>query len=357
MPGGVQGTTGAHVVTDSAAILEVSAGPAGPVVEIRGARGHFGRWLARRLALGVVILFAVTLLVFLATQALPSNPSQAILGRNATPAAVKALNHTLGLDKPIATQYLHWVGRLLRGHFGVSLATGQAVGSLLSNRIANSLTLLVFAAIIALPLSFFLGTITAVRRGPFDRILLLVAVVLSAMPDFVIAITLVILFATVVFTIFPGVALVPPGTSPLDHPSELVLPVTTLVLLNVPYLYRLVRASMIDVLGSEYVAMARLKGMPPRIVIVRHALRNALLPAIQGSGIVLGWLLGSVVVVENVFQYPGLGSALTDAVHNRDLPVIQGVVLVFAIGIVLFNLIADALTIWLTPKLRTGSDL
>src|SRR5579863_7868207 len=113
MPGGVQGTTGAHVVTDSAAILEVSAGPAGPVVEIRGARGHFGRWLARRLALGVVILFAVTLLVFLATQALPSNPSQAILGRNATPAAVKALNHTLGLDKPIATQYLHWLGRLL----------------------------------------------------------------------------------------------------------------------------------------------------------------------------------------------------------------------------------------------------
>ena len=206
-------------------------------------------------------------------------------------------------------------------------------------------------------MSFFLGTITAVRRGAFDRGTLLIGVVLSAMPDFVIAITLVILFATVVFTIFPGVALVPPGTSPLDHPNELVLPVMTLVLLNVPYLYRLVRASMIDVLGSEYVAMARLKGMPPRIVIVRHSLRNALLPAIAGAGIVLGWLLGSVVVVENVFQYPGLGSALTDAVHNRDLPVIQAVVLVFAVGIVLFNLIADALTIYLTPKLRTGSDL
>jgi peptide/nickel transport system permease protein len=344
-------------VTDSTVILEVPAGPAGPVTAVRGARGHFGRWLARRLALGVVILLAVTLLVFLATQALPSSPSQAILGRNATPSAVAALNHKLGLDEPILTQYVDWLGRLVRGHLGVSLATGQPVGALLWHRTVNSLTLLFFAALIALPLSFFLGTITAVRRGPFDRIFLMIGVVLSALPDFVIAITLVILFATVVFTIFPGVALVPPGTSPLDHPKELVLPVMTLVLLNVPYLYRLVRASMIDVLGSEYVAMARLKGMPPRIVIVRHALRNALLPAIQGSGIVLGWLLGSVVVVENVFQYPGLGSALTDGVHNRDLPVIQAVVLVFAIGIVLFNLTADALTIYLTPKLRTGSDL
>jgi peptide/nickel transport system permease protein len=341
-------------VTDSTAILEV---PAGPAVPIRGARGHFGRWLIRRLGLGVLILIAVTAIVFLATQALPSNPAQAILWRNATPTAVAALCHKLGLDKPLITQYLDWLSRLVQGHFGVSLATGQPVGSLISHRLANSLTLLFFAAVIALPLSFFLGTVTAVYRGPFDRILLLVAVVLSALPDFVIAITLVILFATVVLTLFPAVALVPPGTSPLDHPAELVLPVMTLVLLNVPYLYRLVRASMTDVLGSEYVEMARLKGMPPRIVIVRHGLRNAMLPAIQGSGIVLGWLLGSVVVVENVFQYPGLGSALTDAVHNRDLPVIQAVVLVFAIGIVLFNLTADALTIYLTPKLRTGSDL
>src|SRR5580693_7652564 len=151
MPRGLHSTPGEPTVTDSTVILEVPAGPAGPVTSVRGARGHFGRWLARRLALGVVILLAVTLLVFLATQALPSNPSQAILGRNATPASVAALNHKLGLDKPIVTQYLEWVGRLVRGHFGASLATGQSVGSLLSHRIANSLTLLFFAAIIALP--------------------------------------------------------------------------------------------------------------------------------------------------------------------------------------------------------------
>jgi peptide/nickel transport system permease protein len=137
----------------------------------------------------------------------------------------------------------------------------------------------------------------------------------------------------------------------------LVLPVMSLVLLNLPYLYRLVRASMIDALASEYVAMARLKGMPSRIVVFRHALRNALLPAVQGAGLVLGWLLGGAVVIENVYQYPGLGSALTDAVANRDLPTIQGIVLALAAAIVLFNLTADALTVYLTPKLRTSGSL
>ena len=214
---------------------------------------------------------------------------------------------------------------------------------------------MLLAGLISLPLAFALGAVTAVRRGPFDRVFLMVAIVLSALPDFVIAIVLVILFATTVFQFFPAVSLIPPGSSPLDHPTELILPVGALVLLNVPYLYRLVRTSMIDVLGSEYVAMARLKGMPPRIVVVRHALRNALLPAIQGAGLVMGWLLGSVVIVENVFQYPGLGSALTSAIQERDLPVIQAIVLVFAVGIVLFNLTADALTIYLTPKLRTSA--
>jgi peptide/nickel transport system permease protein len=321
-------------MADSVAIVETPAGPAGPAMVPAASGGHFARWLVRRLALGIVILFAVSVLVFVATEALPSDPARAILGRTATPQSVAALRHQLGLDRSVIGQYTSWLSGIVTGHFGTSLASRLPVGALISNRIVNSLTLLVFVAIIALPLSFLIGTVTAVRRGPFDRIMLLIAVALSAMPDFVIGITLVILFATTVFQFFPAVALVPP---------------------DVPYLHRLVRASMIDALGSEYVAMARLKGMPPRIVVVRHALRNALLPAVQGSGLVLGWLLGSVVVVENVFQYPGLGSALTDAVHNRDLPVIQAVVFVFAIGVVLFNLTADALTIYLTPKLRTGT--
>jgi peptide/nickel transport system permease protein len=330
---------------------------AGPAVAAGEPGGQILRWLARRLALGVVILLAVSVVVFVATEALPSDPARAILGRQATPQSLAALNKQLGLDKPLVQQYVHWLGGVVRGNFGTSLAQRGPVTSVISGRIGNSFTLVLLVGIIALPLSFFLGTVTAVWRGPVDGAFLLGAVVLSALPDFVIGITLVILFATTVLQLVPAVALVPPGTSPLAQPDRLILPVATLVIIMVPYLYRLVRASMIDVLGSEYVAMARLKGMPQRVVVVRHALRNALLPAIQGSGLVMGWLLGSVVVVETVFQYPGLGSALTDAVHNRDLPVIQAIVLIFAAGIVVFNLIADLLTILLTPKLRTGARL
>jgi peptide/nickel transport system permease protein len=340
-------------VSESAPVLETPGGPVGLGVPATGSGGHFGRWLLRRLALGVVILIAVSLVIFVATEALPSNPARAILGRTATPQSVAALTRQLGLDKPVVSQYLSWLGDLVTGNLGTSLANREAVTTLIGGRIVNSLTLLVCAAVIAIPLAFVLGTASAVRRGPLDHGLLLISIVLSALPDFVIGITLVLLFATTVLHFFPAVSLIPPGTSPLESPAKLVLPVFSLVALNVPYLYRLVRTSMVDVLGSEYVAMARLKGMPARIVVIRHALRNALLPAIQGSGLVLGWMLGSVVVIETVFQYPGLGSALTSAIQDRDLPVIQGVVFVIAIGIVLFNLAADALTIYLTPKLRT----
>jgi peptide/nickel transport system permease protein len=342
-------------MTDSLVAVDTPGGPVGAAAIPVAAGGHFGRWLLRRLLLGVVILLAVSVVVFVATEALPSNPARAILGHSATPQAVAALTHQLGLDRPVVTQYLSWLGGVLHGDFGTSLATRSSVGSLIGTRIFNSLTLLVFAGVIVLPLSFLLGAVSATRRGRLDHSMWMVAVILSAMPDFVVAITLVLVFAVTVFHFFPAVALVPPGASPLDNPTQLILPVASLVLLNVPYLYRLVRASMIDVLGSEYVAMARLKGLPPRIVVVRHALRNAMLPAIQGSGLVLGWLFGNVVVIETVFQYPGLGSALTSAVSNRDLPVIQGIVFVFAIGIVLFNVTADALTVYLTPKLRTGA--
>jgi peptide/nickel transport system permease protein len=316
---------------------------------------HAGRWFLWRLIVGVGILVVVSIIVFAATQALPSNPARVILGRGATPQSVAALEHQLGLNRPVVTQYLSWLGGVVHGDFGQSLDTHQSVGSLIASRSVNSLTLLVLAAVIVFPLSVFLGIVSAVSQSRGDRILWVNGVVLSAMPDFVIGIALVLIFSVSLLHLFPAVALVPPGTSPLDQPNALVLPVTALVLLNAPYLYRLVRASMLDALASEYVAMAILKGMPRRITVVRHALRNAMLPVIQGSGLVLGWLLGGAVVIENVYQYPGLGSALTQSVANRDIPTIQGVVVVLAAAIVLFNVLADALTIYLTPKLRTGA--
>jgi peptide/nickel transport system permease protein len=338
-----------HAADPLAAELAATAEPA------EGLKG--GRlWILRRLGLGLVVLFVVSVVVFAATQALPSDPARAILGREATPQLLGELRQQLGLDRPIVEQYGDWLGGVMTGDFGTSLASREPVTALMSDRVVNSLWLLTIVALIAVPLAIFLGTVGAIRRdGWLDRGTLLVSLALTALPEFVIGMLLVILLATTVFQVFPAVSLIPPGESPLGHIDQLVLPVLTLVLVVVPYLYRLVRASMIDVLESEYVAMARLKGMPEHIVTLRHALPNALVAMIQGSALTMVYLLGGIVVIDFLFQYPGLGSLLTDAVENRDMPVIQAVTLTFATGAVLFNLAADILTVYLTPKLRTGA--
>jgi peptide/nickel transport system permease protein len=178
-----------------------------------------------------------------------------------------------------------------------------------------------------------------------------VAVGFTALPEFVVGLILVMVFSTTFFKILPAVASFG-NASPLSQPTELILPVATLALVSFPYVMRLARAAMIEALGSEYVAMARLKGMPWHIVVWRHAARNALVAPVQASAVILTYLLGGVVVVEYIFAYPGLGTALTQAVGARDLPAIQGIVLCIVTAVVIFNLVADALTILLTPKLR-----
>jgi peptide/nickel transport system permease protein len=312
-------------------------------------------WVLWRLAAGVLILFAVSVLVFAATQALPGDPARAILGREATPERLSAVRAQLRLDEPLVSQYGRWAGGVLKGDFGTSLAAQVPVTELLGRRLGSSLALLAVAVAIALPLSLLLGTLMGLRRdGLFDKTFMLAGILLVALPEFVIGMALVMLLATTVFTLLPAVALIPAGDSPFAHPRQLVLPVLTLVLATVPYLSRLLRGSMIDVLESEYVHMARLKGMPERIIVLRHALPNAVAPTLQASALVLAYLLSGIVVVEYLFRYPGLGGALTDAVGNRDLPVIQAITLIFAAGIVGFNLVADVLTVYVTPRLRTG---
>lgn len=313
-------------------------------------------WILRRLAFGLVVLFVVSVVVFAATQALPNDPARAILGRDATPETLAALRDQLGLDRSLFAQYTDWLGGILTGDFGTSLATQQPVSDLLGPRLYNSLTLVLIAAVIAIPLALFLGAVTATRRdGLLDRAVLLISLVVTALPEFVIGMLLVIVFSTTLFTFLPAIAAIPPGASPLEYPSEIVLPVAALVLAVLPYLYRLVRGSMIDALESEYVAMARLKGMPERIVTRRHVLPNALIPVIQGSALMMVWMLSGIVVIEFLFRFPGLGSLLTDAITNRDMPLIQAIVLTFAAAVVLFNLLADILTVYVTPKLRTSA--
>ncbi|WP_243726905.1 ABC transporter permease [Actinocrispum wychmicini] len=314
-------------------------------------------WLPRRLLLGVVVVLLVSVLVFLATQVLPGDPARAVLGHEATPERVAALRAELGLDRPLLDQYFAWLGGILGGDLGHSLVTQEPVGGLIGDRAVNSAVLVLISAAIVLPLSVFVGALTGRHHDrPVDRVMLVVTLGLTALPEFIIALLLVILLSTSVFPLLPGTVLLAPGQSPLSNVSQLVLPVIALVLGVLPYLARLVRGSVIDVYESEYVRTARLKGVPERIVLRRHVLRNALVPAIQGTALALAYLTGGTVVIEQVFNYPGLGSALVDAVNNRDFPVIQLICLIFAACYVIFNLLGDVLTVYVTPRLRTASE-
>ena len=312
------------------------------------------RLILRRVALGVLTLFLISLVVFAAVLALPGDAATAILGKEATPDRVAALRDQLHLNDSVITQYLDWIGGVLTGSFGESTSTQQPVSELLSDRVANTAFLVFVAAIVAVPLSIGIGVWTAMRRDrPVDHVLSNGSLVLAALPEFVIGIGLILLFATSVFTWFPAVSLLAPDERAWSDPSVVVLPAATLVLAVTPYISRIMRGSMIEVLESEYVTMARLKGLPERTVIWRHAVPNAIVPAIQVTALQLAWMAGGVVVVEFVFSYPGIGSLFIDAVGNRDMPVVQTITLLAAAIYVVLNLLADLATIAVTPRLRT----
>lgn len=319
----------------------------------RGGKYGIAKWVARRLALSVVVLLLVSVIVFVATQALPSDPAEAILGRDATPQRVAALTEQLNLDEPVLGQYTSWFGGVLTGDLGNSLASRRPVSGEIGSVFVNSMALLLCCAVFLLPLAVGLGAWSAMRRDSLgDRGGLGASLLVGAIPDFVIGIVLTILFATNVLKILPAVALFPEGSSPFSHPDALVLPTLTLVIASMPYLYRLSRASMIEILESDYVQMAKLKGVPSRRIMLRHALPNALVPTIQASALVLSLLLSGVVVIEFLFRFPGLGSELAESISNRDLPMIQTITLIYAAVIVLLNLIADLLTVLVSPRLR-----
>src|SRR5262249_50061032 len=226
------------------------------------------KFITRRILLGILTLFAVAVIVFVATQALPSNAAQAILGKTATPARVHALERQLHLNESVFAQFTHWLGNILTGNLGTSAATQQPVSQLLSGRIANSAFLVFVAAIIAIPLSIAFGSWMAVKRDTaVDYVGSTVSLVFAALPEFVIGILLVLVFATSVFHVFPAVSLIPPGDHAWNHLNAVILPAATLILAVTPYISRLMRGSMVEVLESDYVTMARLKGMPERTVI------------------------------------------------------------------------------------------
>jgi len=312
-------------------------------------------FIVRRVLLGVLVLFLVSLVVFAATQALPGDPALAILGRSATPQSLAALRRQLHLDQPVVSQYWSWIVGLLHGNLGKSLAAQEPVTTLLGPKLVNSAVLVLISAVVSIPLSIVIGSWAAFKREKlFDTVSSNLLLLLAALPEFVVAVVLVILFATTVFPhVLPAISTVPPGSRPWDNLAGLVLPCLTLVIAVAPYVGRIMRASMIEVLESDYVEMARLKGLPERVVLVRHALPNALGPVFQVIALNLAYLAGGIIVIEYVFNYSGIGGAVQEAVLNHDLPVVQALAMLIAALYVVLNLMADIATILVTPRLRT----
>lgn len=311
------------------------------------------RFIARRLALGVVTLLVVSVVVFTATQLLPSDPAQAILGRNATTDSVNALREKLGLHHTAIYQYTHWLKGMVSGNPGDSFNARQPILDYIGDRVVNSLFLLVLASIISIPMALWFGGYSARKRDTaFDNVTSNVMLALASLPEFVVGIIFVLVL-TRLWHLLPAVSAIGIGKGPWTDMKGIVLPTAVLVIGAVPYISRVVRASMIEVMESDYVEMARLKGAPEKVVLWRHALPNALGPVFQVIALNIAYFAAGVIVVESLFNYPGIGGALRDSVRVRDIPVIQFLVMVLATVYVITNLAADVATVLVTPRLRT----
>ena len=322
----------------------------------RSGASAWGVWLARRLGLAVLTLWLVSILVYVATAAL-GDPIRAILGRDyaAQPARVAQLRDQLQLDDPLVVRYFRWLGGLLSGDPGDSIASQRPVADLISSTVVNTFVLVLIAAVVMIPVAFGVAMLSAnFRRRRGDSIIQTVLLALAGLPEFVIGILLVALFATTVFQVLPAVTISSPRGHPWDDPSTMILPVATLVLAVAPYVSRIVRATLLEVLDSDYVELARLKGVPEPVVMRKHALLNAVVPGIQVIALQLAWLTGGVVIVEYLFNYPGIGAQLVDSVRNHDAPMVQALSMIIAAVYVVVNLLADLLSILLTPRARTA---
>jgi len=309
-------------------------------------------FLGRRLVLVALVMAIVSVLIFGVVQILPGDVAVMILGTSATPADLATLRVKLGLNRPAPLRYLDWVGGTLGGDWGISLLYQMPVRPLVLERLERSAVLAGLALVVAVPLAVGLGVISALRRnGLVDQTVGLVTLVAVSLPEFIIGTALILVLAFR-FALLPPASLIDPGTSLWRAAPRLVLPTLTLVLALLAHMTRMTRASMLEVLEQPYVRAARLRGLRPRRVIWRHALRNALLPTVGIIAINVGYLIGGIVVVETVFAYPGLGRLMVDAVNHRDVPVIQMAALVIALAYALANLAADLAYAYLDPKIR-----
>jgi peptide/nickel transport system permease protein len=309
------------------------------------------RYLGRRLALSVLTLFLVSVIVFLVSSVLPGDVGRSILGRGATPAQVRIVDHQLGADRPVLDRYWHLVSGYVRGDWGHSPVLNTDVRPLVMRRFGNSLILALFAFVLVVPFSIVMGVVAALnhRRWP-DRLISVTGLSLIALPEFVSGVILLVVF-TVELGWFPSTAGVP-SWSPVDWFRQLLLPAIPIMLVLFGYISRMARAGTVEALRADYTRTAALKGLPRRTVIVRHVLRNSLLPTISVVSVQIGYLVGGLVVVETLFSYPGVGSLAYSAVQSNDVTVIEAIVLSTAVLYMLSNLVADLLYAALNPRVR-----
>ncbi len=306
----------------------------------------------RRLGLGLVTLLVVSVLIFFAVELLPGDIAQAVLGQSATEETVAELRAQLGLERPAVVRYFDWLSGAVVGDFGISLVSREPVTEAISDRFVNTLFLASYAAVIAVPISITLGVIVALlRNSVFDRVANVLSLTSISSPEFFLGYILILYFA-VKWQMFPAIASLSNDMTLGELLERTFLPALTLVLVVMAHMMRMTRAAIINLLASPYIEMARLKGVPPWRVIVRHALPNAWAPIINVVALNLAYLITGVVLVEVVFVYPGIGQALVDAVAKRDFPVVQACCLIFAATFILLNLAADVGAILTNPRLR-----
>ena len=307
--------------------------------------------MAQRVALGLLSLFVISLIIAFVVELLPGDLAEAILGQGATPETVRVFRAELGLDKPAHLRYLDWLSGMVSGDMGVSLANKREISELVGIRLSNTLFLGGFAAAIAVPLSLLLGILAALYRNSFyDRAVNVFTLTSISFPEFFVAYILILFFA-VKFGWFPGISNISTDLSIGDKLFRSLLPAATLTLVVVAHMMRMTRAAIINLLASPYIEMARLKGIRPTKIIIRHALPNALAPIVNVIAINLAYLVVGVVVVEVVFVYPGLGQLMVDSVSKRDVPVVQACSMIFATVYILLNLSADIISIVTNPRL------
>jgi peptide/nickel transport system permease protein len=309
-------------------------------------------WFGRRLLLVGYTLLVVSLIVFAITQALPADAAVMLLGENATPAALAAVRLRLGLNDPIWLQYWHWLFALLHLDFGTSMRTGLPVGSMMFTALSRSLLLAGCAILMMLVIAVPLGTLAALRRGGvIDLLAGLVSYLGVSLPEFVTATMLLIVLADRLQWL-PATGYVPLTQDFIDGLRHLVLPVMTVTLILIAHVSRMVRSEMVDVLHSDYIRAARLKGLHAGTILFRHALRNALLPVITVVALDVGYLLGGIIIVEEIFAIPGIGRELIIAIETRDLPAIQAGALIMAATYAIANLLADIAYAVLDKRIR-----